>query len=77
VFDLDGPPNPVASPQILLAFDEKDYKTVKSRPHHSNDLLDIVENGKNYTVARASWRRKVREYLRDKGISMPDVKPVN
>jgi hypothetical protein len=77
VFDLDESPNPLILPEALLAFDEKDYKVNVSGPHHSDDLLDIAEGAKSFIVARSSWRRKVRTYMRNRGMEMPGVEPIN
>jgi len=74
---LDEPPSPIASPGMLLAFDETDYQADAGHPHHTDDLLDIVEPSKSYIAARSSWRRKVRDYMHKNGFELPNVKPVN
>jgi hypothetical protein len=77
LFDLDNEVSPLQDLSLLLSFDDIDYTELPSRPSHSNDTIEITEGFKSWTMARASWRRKVKDYMRQKGITPPPVKPVN
>lgn len=77
VFDLDEHPNPADDPKALLAFDETGYIAADNRPTHSDDQLNIIPSSKLYRVAKASWRRKVRDYMSKRGFQLPPAKPVN
>lgn len=77
LFDLDDEVSPLEDINLLLSFDEINYAELPSLPSHSNDNLEITEGFKSWIMARASWRRKVKEYMRQKGITPPPVKPVN
>lgn len=77
VFDLDEHPNPVTDPNALLAFDEIDYRSADNRPMHSDDQLNIVLPAKLYSVAKSSLRRKVKDYMRSKGLELPPLEPIN
>ncbi|WP_051416695.1 nucleotidyl transferase AbiEii/AbiGii toxin family protein [Asinibacterium sp. OR53] len=76
-FDLDEHPNPADDPKALLAFDETGYIAADNRPTHSDDQLNIIPSSKLYRVAKASWRRKVRDYMSKRGFQLPPAKPVN
>jgi hypothetical protein len=41
IFDLDGETNPLDQPLTLLKFDQGDTQGRKSRPHHSQNRVDI------------------------------------
>lgn len=60
LFDLDHQNDPLADSSILLAFDTKEFKKSDKSHNHSDDRLDIMENGKSWLVAKANWRKKVR-----------------
>ncbi|MBO9573766.1 MAG: hypothetical protein J7497_16390 [Chitinophagaceae bacterium] len=77
LFDLDEPVSPVNNVNLLLEVDNINYKSLPSRPNHSNDLLAILSPYKDLATARRSWRRKVRDLMRSRNIEMPPVKPVN
>ncbi len=77
LFDLDKEASPLDDLSLLLSFDEIDYTELPSRPSHSNDAIEIMEGSKSWITARASWRRKVKDYMREKGVTPPPVKPVN
>ena len=62
IFDQDGEFSPIDNPDLLLKFEEP-MKGSSSRPGHSNPRVDFIEGGKNWAVARSSWRRKVRAYF--------------
>ncbi|UPK68731.1 nucleotidyl transferase AbiEii/AbiGii toxin family protein [Chitinophaga filiformis] len=77
LFDLDREHTPVDNINLLLAFDDVDYTALPRRPNHSHDLIDILPSGKNWRLARSSWRRKVINLMRLRGMEPPSVKPVN
>lgn len=77
IFDLDDEKNPLDDLNLLLAFDEIKYSELPSRPSHSNDHIKITTNSKTWPAAKASWRRKVRDVMREKGVVLPPVKPMN
>lgn len=77
LFDLDDEKNPLEDLNLLLAFDEIKYSELPSRPSHSNDHIKITTNSKTWPAAKASWRRKVRDVMREKGVVLPPVKPMN
>src|SRR5690606_417423 len=54
IFDLDGETNPLDQPLTLLKFDEGDVQGRKSRPHHSQNRVDILQDQKSWPVARSS-----------------------
>lgn len=77
LFDLDHEMNPLTNLNALLEFDNIDYSSLPSRPSHSNDRISIVPPNKEWRVAKNSWRRKVRDLMRSKGMEPPAIKPVN
>lgn len=77
LFDLDDEASPLQDLNLLLSFDDIDYTELPSRPSHSNDTIEITNGFKSWIMARASWRRKVKDFMRQKGITPPPVKPVN
>ena len=77
LFDLDERQTPTKNPMLLLEFDNIDYKEIPSRPNHSTDVLLIIPPNKTYTIAKLSWRRKVRNLLRSMGIQPPPISPIN
>ncbi|MEO9013238.1 MAG: nucleotidyl transferase AbiEii/AbiGii toxin family protein [Ginsengibacter sp.] len=77
LFDLDEEKSPVDDLNLLLAFDDINYSEIPYRPSHSNDKIEITTNAKLWKVAKASWRRKVRELMNEKGFPLPSVKPIN
>ena len=77
LFDLDDELDPIANLSLLLDFDNIDYTSLPSRPSHSNDRIDIVPGNKSWASARSSWRRKVRNLMKQKGITPPPIKPIN
>lgn len=77
LFDLDDEVSPLQDINLLLSFDNIDYTGLPSRPSHSNDTIEITKGFKSWTMARASWRRKVKEWMRQKGITPTPVKPIN
>ncbi|RPE09384.1 hypothetical protein EGT74_20535 [Chitinophaga lutea] len=77
LFDLDHQQSPAEDVALLLAFDQTDYSALPKRPNHSNDIIDILPSNKSWITARSSWRRKVIDYMRSKGITPPPVQPVN
>ncbi|PSL32006.1 nucleotidyl transferase AbiEii/AbiGii toxin family protein [Chitinophaga ginsengisoli] len=77
LFDLDREHSPVEDINLLLAFDEVDYTALPRRPNHSHDLIDILPASKNWRLARSSWRRKVINLMRMRGMQPPPIKPVN
>ncbi|UOE48991.1 nucleotidyl transferase AbiEii/AbiGii toxin family protein [Mucilaginibacter sp. SMC90] len=74
IFDQDGEFSPIDNPDLLLKFEEP-IKGSSSRPGHSNPRVDFIEGGKNWAIARSSWRRKVREYFRSIGKDFPSPQP--
>jgi len=74
IFDQDGEFSPIDNPNLLLKFEEP-MKGSSSRPGHSNPRVDFIEGGKNWAVARSSWRRKVREYFRNIDKDFPSAQP--
>jgi len=77
LFDLDDEKNPVDDLNLLLKFDEIDYSDLPSRPSHSTDNIEITSGSKSWNSARASWRRKVRDLMNERGVPLPPVKPIN
>ncbi|SKB82448.1 Nucleotidyl transferase AbiEii toxin, Type IV TA system [Sphingobacterium nematocida] len=71
IFDLDEETNPLDAPLTLLKFDNGDIQAHKSRPHHSQNRVDIAENQKSWPVARSSWRKKVRVLFDQLNITFP------
>lgn len=67
VFDLDEHLNLFDDPNALLVFDETGYIAADNRPMHSDDQLNIIPSSKLYRTAKASWRRKVRDYMSKRG----------
>ncbi|GGH27689.1 nucleotidyl transferase AbiEii/AbiGii toxin family protein [Sphingobacterium alkalisoli] len=72
IFDLDGEINPLDEPLTLLKFDEGRGQDSKSRPHHSQNRVDIVKDRKSWLLARSSWRKKVRVLFDQLKITFPD-----
>ncbi|MGF7232755.1 MAG: hypothetical protein ACQR30_15450 [Arachidicoccus sp.] len=60
LFDLDDEKSPTEEIEILLDFDNRNYASNHLRPSHSNDLIDIMDNSKNWRIARSSWLKKVK-----------------
>jgi len=75
IFGQDGELSPVDNPDLLLKFEEP-IKGSLSRPGHSNPRIDFIEEGKNWAVARSSWRRKVRAYFASIDKDFPGAQPV-
>jgi len=75
IFDQDDELSPVNNPDLLLKFEEP-IKGSLSRPGHSNPRIDFMEGGKNWAVARSSWRRKVRAYFASIGKDFPGAQAV-
>jgi hypothetical protein len=75
IFDQDGEYNPIDHPELLLKFEEP-AKGSTSRPGHSNPRIDFIDGGKNWAVARSSWRRKARAYYNSIGKDFPGVQAV-
>lgn len=71
IFDLDGETNPLDHPLTLLKFDEGNVQDIKSRPHHSQNRVDIIKDQKSWHVARSSWRKKVRALFDQLNITFP------
>jgi hypothetical protein len=71
IFDLDGETNPVDHPLTLLKFDEGEVQGSKSRPHHSQNRVDIIKDQKSWPLARSSWRKKVRGLFDELNIEFP------
>lgn len=59
IFDLDNETSPIDDPSLLLEFDNK--KASSSKPSHSSDTIDILENSKTWISARLDWRIKMRK----------------
>ena len=74
IFAQDGEFSPVDKPELLLKF-EVPLKGSTSRPGHSNPRIDFINGGKNWSVARSSWRKKVRSYYRSIGKDYPGAQP--
>ena len=70
IFDQDGECSPIDNPDLLLKFEEP-MKGSISRPGHSNPRVDCIDGGKNWAVARSSWRGKVRAYYRSINKNFP------
>lgn len=71
IFDLDGETNPLDHPFTLLKFDEGDVQGSKSRPHHSQNRVDIIKDQKSWPLARSTWRKKVRGLFDELNIEFP------
>lgn len=77
LFDLDDRRNPVDDLNLLLEFDDNNYSSRPNRPSHSNDNIDIMSHSKGWISARSSWKSKVKEVMRKRGINPPPAKPIN
>ncbi|MGN7724076.1 nucleotidyl transferase AbiEii/AbiGii toxin family protein [Chitinophaga sp. 22620] len=77
LFDLDDRQNPVEDLGLLLGFDDNKYSEIPNRPNHSNDNIDIMPHSKSWISARISWKVKVKELMRKRGIIPPAAKPIN
>jgi hypothetical protein len=75
IFDQDGELSPIDKPELLLKFEEP-VKGSPSRPGHSNPRIDVIDGGKNWAVARNSWRRKVRAHYISIGKDFPGIQAV-
>ncbi|WP_127137991.1 nucleotidyl transferase AbiEii/AbiGii toxin family protein [Flagellimonas oceanensis] len=73
IFDLDKETSPIERPELLIAFDEI-RKVSGSRPSHSQDLIQIMEESKTWKESRYSWLRKVRALYRELGLEYPKPK---
>lgn len=71
IFDLDKEISPLDEPLSLLKFDASDLKGNKSRPHHPQNRVDIVEGQKSWLLTRSSWRKKVRVLFDEWNIPFP------
>jgi hypothetical protein len=67
---LDNGTNPIARIELLIDFDEI-RKVSFSRPSRSQDLLQIIEEGKNWKDPRYSRLRKVRASQIELGLEYP------
>src|SRR5690606_14090482 len=70
-FDLNGETNPLDHPFTLLKFDEGDVQGSKSRPHHSQNRVDIIKEQKSWPLARSTWGKKVRGLFDELNIEFP------
>jgi hypothetical protein len=70
---LDEEVSPIEQPELLIAFD-RIKKVSGSRPFHSQDLIQIIEESKTWKEARYSWLRKVRALFRELGLEYPKPK---
>jgi hypothetical protein len=77
LFDLDGEKWPIDNISLLLEFDNIDYRALPNRPNHSEDLLKIMDGHKKWVVAKASWRQKVKQLMREMNIPIPPPRPIN
>lgn len=77
LFDLDDRKSPVEDLNLLLEFDTNNYSAIPNRPNHSNDNIDIMPHSKGWISARSSWKSKVKDLMRKRGIIPPPVKPIN
>ncbi|MFM2339000.1 MAG: hypothetical protein RL115_2193 [Bacteroidota bacterium] len=77
LFDLDGDIALVENVSLLLEFDYIDYTEIPMRPSHSNDRLVLLPSSKKWQVAKSSWKRKVRDLMRNLGQLPPPIKPIN
>jgi len=77
LFDLDSEQSPINDINLLLAFDQTNYRELPRRPDRSNDTIDILSSSKNWSSARAGWRRKVINLMRSRGIKPPPARPIN
>ncbi|MBK8502710.1 MAG: nucleotidyl transferase AbiEii/AbiGii toxin family protein [Saprospiraceae bacterium] len=67
IFDFNGLVNPVQNPILLLKFDQSSLSQ-KNRPNHSSNRILVQSGAKDWQEARISWRAKVREIFRSKGL---------
>lgn len=77
LFDLDGQKSPSDDINLLLAFDKIDYKELPNRSNHSSDILKITDSHKKWVNVKVSWRRKVKQLMREMNIPIPPVRPIN
>ena len=64
IFDLEANGSLSDNISELLDFDEINYESEPGKPSHSNDLIDIIEGHKKLLVAKRSFKRKVKNYLK-------------
>lgn len=73
IFDLDGEVSPTENPQLLLDFDNPKQGN-SSRPNHSSDVIEIVDDSKTWVTTRIEWRSKMRRLYRHLGLPFPKPK---
>mgnify|MGYP000069431404 FL=1 len=77
LFDLDGDINLQNNIVLLLEFDNIEYANIPDKPSHSNDKLRLLPDSKTWTAVKTSWRRKVKNFMIEKGLPIPPIKPIN
>lgn len=77
LFDLDDIKSAVEDPKLLLEYDNVAYQEHAKRPSHSNDILKINPDGKQWPISRIHWRRKVVSYCKENGHPIPSFGPIN
>ena len=71
IFDLDREVSPLDEPLRLLKFDELNSTGTITRPHHSQNRVDILKGQKSWNLARSGWRKKVRTLFQELNIEFP------
>ena len=77
LFDLDEELSPIDNIALLLEFDNVDYTAIPFRPSHSSDRIEITTQSKPWLLARSSWKQKVLKVMREKGLALPLLRPIN
>lgn len=74
IFDMDGEVSPIDDPLTLLKFEgDGNAQGSSSKPHHSRNRVDIIDGQKKWSVARISWRTKVRALFKELEVPFPDI----
>lgn len=66
LFDLDAEINPLTNLTALLDFEKITTGLAGSKPFHTHDRIQIVDNNPNWLVAKNHWRRKVMQAIKDR-----------
>jgi hypothetical protein len=70
IFDLDDEVSPIDNVSLLLEFDNL-KPAGANKPFHSDDRIDIVQDGRTWIEARLLWRQRVRELYNYLGKDFP------
>ena len=71
IFDLDGDPDPIDNPHLLLLFDKR--MATKQKMRHSHDNILNIDGSKSWREASIYWRMKVRRLYASIGVEYPKL----